>query len=109
MKNKLGFLTLLILFIQCNPKVIMNRQMNDLFNKKEVISPEILNQLIEFYRKVRNTIRFLLGNLYDFYPSRDKLSLSQLEEVDRFMLSFTSRQSWPGSPASKYTPTSSGL
>ena len=36
MKNKLGFLTLLILFIQCNPKVIMNRQMNDLFNKKEV-------------------------------------------------------------------------
>ncbi|MCD6227944.1 MAG: isoleucine--tRNA ligase [Candidatus Omnitrophica bacterium] len=54
------------------------------------ISSKILNQLIDFYRKVRNTIRFLLGNLYDFYPSRDKLSLSQLEEVDRFMLSFTS-------------------
>ena len=33
------------------------------------ISPEILTHLIEAYRKIRNTCRFLLSNLYDFDPS----------------------------------------
>src|SRR5207244_801725 len=35
------------------------------------ISEEILNGFVEAYRRVRNTARFLLGNLYDFDPARD--------------------------------------
>ena len=38
------------------------------------ISPEILNHLIEAYRKIRNTCRFLLSNLYDFDPAQSTAS-----------------------------------
>ena len=34
------------------------------------ISDDILKQIAEVYRKIRNTFRFLLGNLYDFDPLR---------------------------------------
>lgn len=37
------------------------------------VSPDILKQLVEVYRKIRNTIRYLLGNLYDFDPTADSL------------------------------------
>src|SRR5690242_3061060 len=50
------------------------------------ISPEILNHLIEAYRKIRNTCRFLLSNLYDFDPSRDRVAYAQLPELDRWAL-----------------------
>ncbi|OQX88161.1 MAG: isoleucine--tRNA ligase [Candidatus Omnitrophica bacterium 4484_70.2] len=50
------------------------------------ISPQILRQLIDIYRKVRNTLRFILGNLYDFQQDRDSLSLPQLIEVDRYIV-----------------------
>ena len=50
------------------------------------VSDEILKQLAEVYRKIRNTIRFLLGNLYDFDPARDRVRYDQLEEIDRFAL-----------------------
>jgi len=50
------------------------------------ISPEILTHLIEAYRKIRNTCRFLLSNLYDFDPSKDKISYEQLPELDRWAL-----------------------
>ena len=39
------------------------------------ISPEILKQLSEVYRKIRNTARYILGNLYDFDPSTDLVAL----------------------------------
>jgi isoleucyl-tRNA synthetase len=47
-----------------------------------VFSQAILNQLSESYRKIRNTCRFLLSNLYDFVPSRDKLEDHELRELD---------------------------
>src|SRR5690625_122424 len=50
------------------------------------ISQDILKQVSENYRKIRNTIRFMLGNLADFNPSTDAVKESDLEEVDRFML-----------------------
>jgi isoleucyl-tRNA synthetase len=50
------------------------------------ISPEILTHLIEAYRKIRNTCRFLLSNLYDFDPGRDRIPYEQLPELDRWAL-----------------------
>jgi isoleucyl-tRNA synthetase len=50
------------------------------------ISDEILRQLSDAYRKIRNTIRFLLGNLYDFAPAADRVAYQDLEELDRWAL-----------------------
>ncbi|WP_079709379.1 isoleucine--tRNA ligase [Paraliobacillus ryukyuensis] len=50
------------------------------------ISDEIIKQTSEGYRKIRNTFRFLLGNLADFDPGKDALADDQLQEVDRYML-----------------------
>jgi isoleucyl-tRNA synthetase len=50
------------------------------------ISPEILNHLIEAYRKIRNTCRFVLSNLYDFDPARHRVPHAQLPELDRWAL-----------------------
>jgi isoleucyl-tRNA synthetase len=43
-------------------------------------------QVSEVYRKIRNTFRFLLGNLFDFDPAKDSVPYEQLREVDQFML-----------------------
>lgn len=50
------------------------------------ISESILKQLAEVYRKIRNTFRFLLGNLYDFDPRRDRVEYGDLPEIDRWAL-----------------------
>jgi isoleucyl-tRNA synthetase len=50
------------------------------------ISTEILNRLADAYRRLRNTYRFLLGNLGDFDPARHRQPHARLEEVDRFIL-----------------------
>jgi isoleucyl-tRNA synthetase len=50
------------------------------------LSFEILDRLADAYRRVRNTFRFLLGNLADFEPSRDRQSYARLDEVDRWVL-----------------------
>jgi isoleucyl-tRNA synthetase len=50
------------------------------------LSGEILDRLADAYRRIRNTFRFLLGNLYDFEPRRDRQSYARLQEVDRFVL-----------------------
>jgi isoleucyl-tRNA synthetase len=50
------------------------------------ISQEILNHLIEAYRKIRNTSRFLLSNLYDFNPGVHRVPYEQLPELDRWAL-----------------------
>ena len=48
-----------------------------------------MTQLSEAYRKLRNTFRFVLGNLADFNPATDALADDELEEFDRWMLSRT--------------------
>jgi isoleucyl-tRNA synthetase len=50
------------------------------------LSPEILARNAEAYRKIRNTCRFLLGNLHDFDPRYHALPLESLEEIDRWAL-----------------------
>lgn len=51
-----------------------------------LLGPNILAQTAEVYRKIRNTARFLLGNLHDFLPSRDLVAYQALEEVDLYAL-----------------------
>lgn len=55
------------------------------------ISEDILKQLAEVYRKIRNTFRFILGNLYDFNPDTDMVDYGQLLEIDRWAMSRVSR------------------
>jgi isoleucyl-tRNA synthetase len=49
-------------------------------------SDEIVKRVAEAYRKVRNTWRYLLSNLYDFDPARDAVAESALDDLDRFAL-----------------------
>ena len=50
------------------------------------ISHDILKQLSEVYRKIRNTIRYMLGNCADFDPARDAVAYDELDELDRYAL-----------------------
>lgn len=50
------------------------------------ISKDILKQMSEVYRKIRNTFRYILGNLYDFKPETDSLPYEELLEIDRWAL-----------------------
>ena len=53
------------------------------------IGAGILRQLADVYRKVRNTARYLLGNLHDFGPARDAIAIEDLPLLDRWMLQRT--------------------
>jgi isoleucyl-tRNA synthetase len=55
------------------------------FTEELRVSKEILTRVVDVYRKLRNTCRILLGNLYDFDPA-DAVPVSQLDEVDRYAL-----------------------
>jgi isoleucyl-tRNA synthetase len=50
------------------------------------ISDEIMARNAEAYRKIRNTLRFLLGNLSDFEPSRDAVAAEDLRGLDAYIL-----------------------
>ncbi|CAM3324094.1 isoleucine--tRNA ligase [Streptococcus pluranimalium] len=49
------------------------------------VSMEILGQVSETYRKIRNTLRFLLANTHDYNPSTDAVSYQNLGAVDKYM------------------------
>jgi isoleucyl-tRNA synthetase len=51
------------------------------------VSEEILSRVTEAYRRIRNTLRFLLGNIHDFDPGSQSVAPSDMEEMDRWMLS----------------------
>lgn len=51
------------------------------------ISDEILKQLTDAYRKIRNTFRFLLSNLYDFNYEEHRIEYKELDEIDKWALS----------------------
>lgn len=55
------------------------------------VSSEIIKVLSEIYRKIRNTCRFILGNLYDFDPVRDKVPFEKRTELDRYALSLLAK------------------
>lgn len=56
------------------------------------ISKEILKRVVESYRRMRNTLRFLLANAtVDFSPAKNAVALDELLEIDRYMLAFTQK------------------
>ncbi|MCI5871550.1 isoleucine--tRNA ligase [Streptococcus sp.] len=50
------------------------------------VSMEILSQVSETYRKIRNTLRFLIANTSDFNPATDKVTYENLRSVDQFTM-----------------------
>ena len=50
------------------------------------LSKEILARVVEAYRKIRNTLRILAANLYEFDPVRDAVPLDRMLEIDRYIL-----------------------
>jgi isoleucyl-tRNA synthetase len=50
------------------------------------VGKQILARVVEAYRKIRNTCRYLLANLYDFDPAVDRVTLSAMQDVDRYAL-----------------------
>lgn len=50
------------------------------------IGDNAINQLVEIFKKTRNTVRFLLGNLFDFDPEKDYVQYSELKNLDKFAL-----------------------
>ena len=56
------------------------------FTEELRVSKEILTRVVDVYRKLRNTCRILVANLYDFDPATDLVPLHKLDEVDRFAL-----------------------
>ena len=56
------------------------------FTEELRVSKEILTRVVDVYRKLRNTSRILVANLYDFDPATDMVPIETLDEVDRFAL-----------------------
>ena len=50
------------------------------------LSKDILKQITEVYRKMRNTARYILGNTSDFDPDKDMVSYNELQEIDKYAL-----------------------
>ena len=55
------------------------------------ISSEILKRVVESYRRIRNTLRFLLANTSDFDAAKDAVPAAQMVEIDRYALAMTAR------------------
>jgi len=55
------------------------------------ISDEILKRVVESYRRIRNTLRFLLANTSDFDPKKHAVPVAELVEIDRYALALTGR------------------
>jgi isoleucyl-tRNA synthetase len=56
------------------------------------ISDEILNRLVDAYRRIRNTVRFIMGNLADFDPAKDAVAPEAMLPLDRFALDLVERR-----------------
>jgi len=57
------------------------------------LSKEILKQLADSYRKIRNTFRYMLGNLSDFHPKKDQVAFEKLHPLDQWAVSSADRLS----------------
>jgi isoleucyl-tRNA synthetase len=53
------------------------------------LSKEILKQLADSYRKIRNTFRYILSNLYDFNPATDAYGFDHLNPLDQWAMAAT--------------------
>jgi isoleucyl-tRNA synthetase len=55
------------------------------------ISDEILKRVVESYRRIRNTLRFLLANTSDFDPAKHAVPVEEMVEIDRYALALTAQ------------------
>ena len=55
------------------------------------LSDHLIKQVSESYRKIRNTVKFILGNLNDFDHNQDRVSYDELGEVDRYIMQKANR------------------
>lgn len=55
------------------------------------LSDEILKRVVEGYRRIRNTLRFLLANVADFDAARDQVSVDQMLEIDRYAMALAAQ------------------
>src|SRR5260370_23981135 len=56
------------------------------FREDVVGSENLMQRVAENYRKIRNTFRYILSNLYDFYRARDAVGHEEMLSLDQFML-----------------------
>ncbi len=56
-------------------------------------SDEILKRIVDAYRKIRNTLRYALGNLDGFDPENDSVAFAEMLEIDRWALARSTK--WP--------------
>lgn len=61
------------------------------YNEDVRLSKEIIDRLVDAYRKIRNTLRYLLGNLHGFQPDKYMLEYGHLWELDRWALNRLAR------------------
>jgi isoleucyl-tRNA synthetase len=60
------------------------------FREDVIGSEQLMQRIAENYRKIRNTFRYILGNLQDFDPQHDAVTFEKMEALDQYML----RQTW---------------
>jgi len=61
------------------------------YSGEMTISDEILKRVVESYRRIRNTLRFLLANLSDFHQQEESVVVHDLIEIDQYMLALTAQ------------------
>jgi isoleucyl-tRNA synthetase len=59
------------------------------FREDVAASENLMQRVSENYRKLRNTLRFLLSNLSDFYPAKDAIAWSEMQPLDQYILART--------------------
>jgi isoleucyl-tRNA synthetase len=61
------------------------------YTADSLIGKTIINQVTESYKKIRNTMRFILGNLHDFDPLQHNVQYNNLPDVDKYILGSSSK------------------
>ena len=61
------------------------------YSGEMTISDEILKRVVESYRRIRNTLRFLLANVSDFDKKNEAIATNDLLEIDQYMLALTAQ------------------
>ena len=61
------------------------------FREDVACSEHLMQRVADNYRKIRNTFRYILGNLSDFDPRKDAVPFSELQAIDQYMLRHTAR------------------
>ncbi|WP_343128844.1 isoleucine--tRNA ligase [Buchnera aphidicola] len=61
------------------------------YSNEMSISEYVMQQTSEYYRRIRNTIRFILSNLHDFTPSKNSITFLKMLKIDQWILNLTKK------------------